>query len=464
MTLVAKSKGETLFYHTPGTGDSSTPDNTETILPAFFPDVYAPGGFTVSEAWMGNTNAPWHIISVMTNSFVAGVQTGETLFALASNRIPSYPGGSPDAKIESGLPFILDPNYGGTQALYLKYFGAAGDAVQVGIKGSRSQGTNLAPNTFAKTRGKMTAGAAATEYFNMFGQDSASNDIPIPEACIIETLGCTSLVGTKVTVGYADDVTGINFVPMLIEAKGYTNMASLGIPVPSGKYLLLKVEGTARTTQTPTAVSAASDAVITSAGHGLSVGDFVYISGVTNGGNPSVANGYWRVKSTPDANTFSIEADTSAEIITLNSPSVIPSPNVGHYVFSYVTDFADPRRSLLWKAGTVTNGSDWVVIDGGSVASEKKNYFISHVVYDFHEGLPPNVFKVKDTLSSTIYELGFKTFDFTSATFPYSKGGGVIPCGWYKQADTSHLSLSLLDYRSTAGVQANAMVIYEEIV
>src|SRR5205814_1762140 len=67
------------------------------------------------------------------------------------------------------------------------------------------------------------------------------------------------------------------------------------------------LSGTTVTLPGPRAITAASNAtpiVITSAGHGLAVGNYVSISGVQ--GN-TAANGTWYVSAVPSSSTFTIQ-------------------------------------------------------------------------------------------------------------------------------------------------------------
>lgn len=468
--MLKVNAGERIFFHSDAVGPStgSRFDNTEQLLSPDLPSTYIQGGWNLEEVWALPGAVAWDVFALMTSPFIAGVQTGHTILCANPTKVSGFPGGTMDVHIKAGIPIQKDFKYGATQSLYAKFWGDESDnpsQIGVGLRAARNRSLRVAPGGARTTIGKLTAGGSATQYFNILNDDAGSS-IKTGRGFIIETCGCTCPVGTRASLGYADQEDGTGFTPFMTETKGFTNMASYGIPIPKDKYLLLKVEGTARTNLTLVSISSAADANINATSHGLSVGDYVYISGVDNSGTPSVANGYWRVKSVPDANNFTIEADTSSETLDISSATIIPNPNLGHYLVSYIEDVRDPRNRLLWAFGVPTEATPWTAVAADSNGPE---YMISHMYFDSHDGAPGSRLRIRSDGGGDAFLIGFWAMDWwdSAATDPGSiYARDQIPCLFHKANRTADIKVYVDDYRggsASVASQPNCLMIYERV-
>jgi len=116
-----------------------------------------------------------------------------------------------------------------------------------------------------------------------------------------------------------------------------------------------------------TAATNASPIVVTSAGHGLSVNDYVYITGCTNN---TGANGYWLVSAVA-GNTFTLSGSTGNGSGTVGQWSAVPAVGDSYTVYESEVTLTDASTNSV-NVGICgyTSSSNPVFSFGGTTATD----------------------------------------------------------------------------------------------
>lgn len=198
---------------------------------------------------------------------------------------------------------------------------------------------------------------------NQSGDDANPGTSLLPKKTVSSAL-IAAPSGSIISVAY----TGINYVEgaITVSGKSYTFTSTGGnTPVFSGAALNV---GPAAGSANITAASVASPTVITAAGHNLTTGDVVYISGT---GNVDVDGQNWTV-TVLTANTYSIAYDN-----TLGATFTGKAWPVGTVTFTSAFEF-DGGVNLY--NGTL-DGGGFVTVKGGVLRTELGSVLSSALVY-----------------------------------------------------------------------------------